>query len=100
MSEATTGRKILRVTGKVLLWIPVVLSGLLPIFFLILQIPAVQTRIRVAAVSWLEEKLDTTVKLDDIDINIFRHVVLDGLYIQDLEGDTLLDAEHTANHQR
>ena len=96
MSEATTGRKILRVTGKVLLWIPVVLSGLLPIFFLILQIPAVQTRIRVAAVSWLEEKLDTTVKLDDIDINIFRHVVLDGLYIQDLEGDTLLYAEHAA----
>ena len=35
-------------------------------------------------------------KLDDIDINIFRHVVLDGLYIQDLEGDTLLYTEHAA----
>ena len=96
MPLPTAVSKSLRLLRRFAFWTVTVTIGCLLLAFLFLQIPAVQQYIRTASVDYLEEKLQTTVELDDIDINLYRHIVLKGLYIEDREGATLLYAGHAA----
>ncbi len=86
----------LRLVRRIAFWTTTVIIGCLLIAFIILQIPAVQQFIRTSAVHYLEEKLQTKVELEDIDINLYRHIVLKRLYVEDREGETLLYAGHAA----
>lgn len=45
------------------------------------------------ATSYLSEQLNTKVQIQHIGIDIFTNLTLEGLYIEDLEGDTLLYAK-------
>jgi len=64
------------------------------ILFLLLQIPAVQNWSVDRLASYFSEKMDTKVEIDKVDLSIWRGLELDGFYIEDQSGDTLLYSEH------
>ncbi len=84
--------RILYVTKRILFWTVTIVLGLLILSPLIIRIPFVQANLRDAGISYLENRLQTEVDLEQIDINIFSHLKLKGLYIEDREGRTLLEA--------
>ncbi len=63
--------------------VPVTLS-------LLLCLPSVQNFAVKEAVGWLSCKLETVVSVDRIHLQLFNRVRLDGLYVEDYHGDTLL----------
>lgn len=67
----------------------VILIGL----YFMLQMPAVQNWLVGKVTAYLSEELKTTVRIQRLDFEFFDKLVLDGIYIQDLKGDTLLYAE-------
>ncbi|MBC8112352.1 MAG: hypothetical protein H7Y04_14960 [Verrucomicrobia bacterium] len=91
-----TPQKILRKTLKITLWVFGVLTGLLLIAILLLQIPPVQHYLTDKAVNFLEDKLKTRVALAGINVGFPKFVVLNGVYIEDLQKDTLLYSQRLA----
>lgn len=57
--------------------------------YLALRSPRVQTRLTQYIAEYLSEEMKTTVSVEGVDIGFFNRVILEGLYIQDLQGDTL-----------
>src|SRR5690606_23165717 len=55
-----------------------------------LRYPSVQTYFAKKAAAYLSDELHTTVSLQGIYFNPFSSLILHGLYIEDLKGDTLL----------
>lgn len=74
-----------------LLFLIVIIPFLL---FLLLQIPAIQNWSVDRLASYFSEKMDTKVEIDKVDLSIWRGLELDGFYIEDQSGDTLLYSEH------
>ena len=68
-----------------LIVLPVALS-------LLLYLPWVQDFARRAAAGFLSDKLQTVVSVDKLHLKLFSRVTLDGFYVQDYHGDTLLYA--------
>ena len=68
------------------------LIGLSITVFLLLRIPAVQNYVASKTTSWLSNKLQTTVTIKEVSIDILDHIVITGLYIEDNNKDTLLYA--------
>ena len=74
----------------------IVLKTILGIFFLILLIflliltPPVQNFLRKKAVAFLEKKLETKVQVGRIYIGLPKNIVLENIYIEDRQKDTLL----------
>lgn len=54
-----------------------------------IRFPAFQTFLAEQASSWLSNELKTTVRIDKVDIAFFDHVYINGVYIEDLDRDTL-----------
>ena len=65
---------------------------LLIVLYFLLQSPFVQNWLIGKATAFLSEELQTTVRLDKIDVGLFDNVILEGLYVEDLNKDTLLIA--------
>jgi hypothetical protein len=63
---------------------------LLTLLVFSLQFKAVQTYVAKKAANYLSKELNTRVEVGSLYIKPFKSVVLDSLYIQDLEKDTLL----------
>lgn len=59
---------------------------------ILINIPAVQNFLVSKATAWLVEKLDTKVNIDAVNIRFFNRASIQGLYIEDKAGDTLLYA--------
>lgn len=70
-----------------LLLLPFVLVALAA---LLIYVPPVQNALRGKAVSYLEEKTGTTVRLDHFDLRFPIGLTLEGLFVADERGDTLL----------
>lgn len=62
------------------------------LIFLIIQIPAVQTKIVRYATSIISDKTHTKVEVSHVNISFPKSVVFEGLYLEDLNNDTLLFA--------
>ncbi len=77
---------------KVIAWMVVSIVALLVVAVLLIQIPAVQSRLTQKAVAFLEGKIGTDVSLGAIRIGFPKRVVLEGIYVEDQSGDTLLYA--------
>ncbi len=86
--SASIGRKILKIFLRSLL---VVLS-LAALLIVLVYIPPVQQFIRKKAVSYLSEKLDTRVELGLIRIGWPADIMLENIYVEDRQKDTLLAA--------
>lgn len=83
-----------RKTLKVLMWIILSLVLILILVALLIQIPAIQTRIVHYATSYVSDKTHTKVEIDKIKISFPKSIVVEGLYMEDLNRDTLLYAGH------
>lgn len=57
---------------------------------MIVKVPAVQTWLVQRAASFLSGELKTQVNVAAVDIRLFRSVVLEGVYVEDQQKDTLL----------
>ncbi|QHT67110.1 hypothetical protein GXP67_10835 [Rhodocytophaga rosea] len=58
-----------------------------------LQIPQVQTAVVKKVTQSLSKKLNTTLSIKRVDIDFFKTVVLEGIYLEDQKKDTLLFAQ-------
>ena len=67
----------------------ILLILLISVFFL-LQLPKVQTYLGKQASSYLSKKLKTRIDIKAINIDFLKTINLEGIYVQDLHGDTLL----------
>jgi|GEM_PF-1054026 len=74
----------------VLLKFLVAVFGLLVIITLLLNIPAVQTYLTSRVSNYLEKKLETTARIEGVKIALPKTIVLQGLYFEDQNKDTLL----------
>ena len=61
--------------------------------YFVLQTPVVQNWLVGKVTAYLSDELKTTVRVQHLDFEFFDKLVLDGVYVQDLQGDTLLYAE-------
>jgi translocation and assembly module TamB len=77
---------------KVAAWMIACILLLLVAAILLIQLRAVQSKVTQKAVSFLEQKIGTDVSLDAIHISFPKEIVLEGIYFEDQQGDTLLYA--------
>ena len=71
----------------------ILLLILLPVVgTLLLSMPSMQNRAVRWATDFASEKLGTTVSIDHITVGMLNHIKVRGLYVEDLDGDTLLYA--------
>lgn len=83
-------RKGIKILGKVLSAV-ILLLILLPLTLsLLLDIPAVQNFVVQKAVRMVSDRLETTVAIRRVEINAFSKVRLQGFYVEDYQRDTLL----------
>ncbi|HSI70250.1 MAG TPA: AsmA family protein, partial [Gillisia sp.] len=89
-------KNFLRKFLKVLLWIVVSIITLILLVLLLIQIPAVQNFIKDEAVAFLENKIETPVTVDRLEIGFPKKIILEGFYFEDQAGDTLAAGERLA----
>src|SRR5688572_16760637 len=77
---------------RIIAWVVGSVILLLVLVALLIQLPAVQLKLTQKAVAFLEEKIGTEVSLEGIRISFPKSIVLEGLYLEDQQGDTLLYA--------
>ena len=85
-----TGRKILRKTLKVLAWVAGSIIVLVLLVLILIQIPAVQNFAKDKAVAYLENKIHTKVVIQKLAIDFPKQIVLEQVYFEDQDKDTLL----------
>ena len=66
------------------------------LLLLLIQIPGVQNFIKDEAVSFIKGKIDTPVKIDNLEIDFPKKIILSGFYFEDQSGDTLAAGERLA----
>jgi len=89
-------KKYLRKSLKVVLWIIGSVIALFLLIVLLLQIPYVQNIVKDKAVSYLEGKIGTDVKIGRIEIGLPKKVILEGVYFAGQNGDTLIAGDKLA----
>lgn len=92
MNKKRNGRTILIKGLKIFGWVFLSLFTLLIVVILLLRLPAVQNRIVQYAVNFLEDKIGTEVRLENLYLAFPKKIVLKGLYLEDQTQDTLLYA--------
>lgn len=92
--ELKPKKNLLKSIRNFFFWLIGIIFFLFIMLFLIFKIPAVQDWAAQKATAYLSSKLNTKVQVGDVTINLFSHLVLNELYIEDLHQDTLLYANH------
>jgi hypothetical protein len=92
----TKTKKYLRKSLKVLAWLIGSIIGLFLLIVLLLQIPYFQNIVKDKAVSYLEGKIGTDVSIGRIEIGLPKKVILEGVYFESQQGDTLIAGEKLA----
>ncbi len=82
-------RRFLRVIG----WITVSILGLILLAYILIQVPAVQNYARKKVVVYLETTLKTKVEIGRVSISFPKKIVLEDVYFEDQQKDTLLAAK-------
>ncbi len=59
------------------------------VLFFVIRFPAFQTYLAQQASDWLSVELNTVVKIEKVDIAFIDHVYIQGVYVEDLDQDTL-----------
>jgi translocation and assembly module TamB len=99
MYRRTTGMEMsekvkrgLRKTLKIFGYVIGSILLLLVLAILLIQLPAVQQKITQKAITFLEKKIGTEVRLEKLYISFPKNIVIKGLYMEDQKRDTLLFA--------
>ena len=77
---------------KAIFWVVLIFVLLFLVVAGIIQIPAVQTKIVHFATTFVSNKTHTKVEIKNVSIAFPKSVVLKGLYLEDLQKDTLIFA--------
>src|ERR1035437_2096 len=85
-------RSVIKWTLKAILWVVVVFVLIFIIVAGLLQIPAIQNKIIHSVTSYVSNKTHTWVEIKNISISFPKSVVIKGLFLDDLQKDTLLYA--------
>lgn len=86
-------KRILKFTGKLLLWLT---GTILFIFFLIwgiLKTPIAQNYLIDKATHYVSHKTGTKVEIDKIDVGFPKYIIIEGLFLKDQNHDTLIAAQ-------
>ena len=83
----------LKKTLKFLVYALLVLLLLFALSWLLLQFPSVQTKVVNKVTDQLSESLDTKIHIESVNIRFFKTIVLEDIYIEDQQKDTLLVAK-------
>lgn len=75
---------------KIILWLVGIIVLLVVLTFLLIQVPFVQNFAKNKAVAFLEKKIGTHVDIDKFSLDFPKQIVLQGVYFEDQQGDTLL----------
>ena len=89
-SEKNPLNKFTRISLKVVLWFVGVVIGLILLLFVLINIPAVQNFAVKKVVSYLETKIKTPVDLKRVSLKLPKLLVLEGVYFEDQNRDTLI----------
>ncbi|MFN7117972.1 MAG: translocation/assembly module TamB domain-containing protein [Saprospiraceae bacterium] len=81
-----------KVVLKIVLWTLGILIGLFLVIWILLQIPAVQNTIIDKVTASLSRTLKTEVSIDRVNIRFIKTLVLEGIYVESRQQDTLLYA--------
>ncbi|MDQ3017897.1 MAG: translocation/assembly module TamB, partial [Bacteroidota bacterium] len=73
-----------------LLWLVGIIVVLVGLSLLLIQTAYVQNIAKNKIVKFLENKIHTPVSIDRLSVDFPKRIVLEGVYFEDLEGDTLL----------
>lgn len=87
-------KKILKYSGIILL----ALLGLFLLLVFLLQFPKIQTAVTNQVTKSLSKSLNTKVQIDRVDLDFFKTGVLENIYIEDQQQDTLLYADRLATN--
>lgn len=82
--------KVMRFIGRILKYSLISIFILLIAFFIAIQTSGFQTYLGQKASAWLSDELNTEIRIDKVDIDFFNSVLLKGVYVKDLNKDTLL----------
>lgn len=85
--------KGIKKTIKILVFVATLLVALPTSIWLAFQDSRIQTLLLTKATQILEERFNTTVRIQKIDFRPFNRILLLDVYVQDLNGDTLLYAD-------
>ena len=94
--KQTKLKKIAKKILKIFLWIIGSIIGLFLIVVIALQIPEVQNFAKNKAVTYLEDKINTKVSIGRIEIGLPKKVILEDVYFEDQQKDTLLAGKKLA----
>jgi len=75
---------------RIVMWTVLGFLGLFLIVFGLLQLPKVQNALTSIAINFVQEKVNTEVELERIDLAFPKSVLLSDLYVEDQQSDTLL----------
>lgn len=89
-------KTVLRKTIKALLWVALIVVFIFLIVAALIRIPSIQTKIVQSATSFISNKTHTKVELNKVSISFPKSIVIEGLYLEDLQKDTLLFAGKAA----
>lgn len=86
-------KKYGRLFLKIVLWLIVSVIALILLVVVLIQVPAVQNFVKDKAVSFLEGKIHTPVRIGHISLGLPKLIVLNDVYFEDQKKDTLLAGE-------
>ncbi len=83
---------LFKVAGKVVLGLIGFVIGLVLILYIALQLQPVQQFAANKATGWLSSQLETEVRIGRVKMDFFKKIVLEDIYVEDQQQDTLLYA--------
>ncbi len=86
-------RKGIKILAKVIAAVVLIAIFFSVLLAQLLQIDSLQTRLIERATTFASQKLGTKVEIEHLSIQFFNRVVVDGLYVEDFDCDTLLYAK-------
>ena len=82
-----------RIALKTILWIIASIIFLVLLIVILIQVPAVQNFAKDKAVTFLQGKIHTKVKIGHISLGLPKLIILDDVYFEDQKKDTLIAGE-------
>ncbi len=79
-----------RIALKTILWIIGSILFLVLLIFILIQVPSVQNFVKDKAVTYLQNKIHTKVKIGHISLGLPKLIVIDSVYFEDQKRDTLI----------
>jgi len=83
-------RRFGRIALKTIIWIIGSILFLILLVVILIQVPAVQNFVKDKAVTFLENKIHTKVKIAHISLGLPKLIVVDSVYFEDQKKDTLI----------